>query len=76
LKILNEQLFPLLCENGRVVDVSSTAGPRALSGYSNELREKYLSPTLTIEQLDRFIEDYISAIETYSYSNTSTTMVG
>ncbi len=39
LKLLNEQLFPLLRENGRVVNVTSSAGPWTLYGYSNELRE-------------------------------------
>jgi NAD(P)-dependent dehydrogenase (short-subunit alcohol dehydrogenase family) len=64
LKTLNEQLFPLLHENGRIVNVSSAGGPWALYRYSKELQEKYLSPTLTIEQLDRFVKDFILAIET------------
>jgi NAD(P)-dependent dehydrogenase (short-subunit alcohol dehydrogenase family) len=80
LKILNKQLFPLLRENARVVNVSSSTGPWALHNYSSELREKYLSPTLTIEQLDRLIEDFISAIETKNlkalgYENEPSTLI-
>lgn len=79
-KTLNEQLFPLLRENARVVNVSSGVGPWALYDYSKELQEKYLSPTLTIEQLDRLVEGFISAIEinhlkTLGYESKSPTIV-
>ena len=43
LKMLNEQLFPFLRENARVVNVSSSAGPWTLYNYTDDLRKEYLS---------------------------------
>lgn len=63
IKILNEHLIPLLRENGRVVNVSSRAGALALYGISKDLQEKYTSSTLTTEQLDQLVEDFISAVD-------------
>jgi carbonyl reductase 1 len=62
-KILNEHLIHLLRDHGRVVNVASGAGPVALYCVSKDLREKYSSSTLTSEQLDRLVEDYLSAFE-------------
>jgi len=65
-KILNEHLIPLLRENGRVANVASGLGPMALHCVSKDLQEKYTSSTLTIEQLDQLVEDFISALESNS----------
>jgi carbonyl reductase 1 len=63
-KLLNEQLFPIIKENGRIINVSSQIGPIALYESSSALQEKYTSPALTIEELDQLVEDFISAVET------------
>ncbi|CAM4858340.1 unnamed protein product [Rotaria socialis] len=63
-KILNEYLFPLMQENGRIINVSSRAGPIVLYKASQALQERYASSTLTKYQLDQLVEEFISAIET------------
>ncbi|UJR12159.1 hypothetical protein I4U23_016336 [Adineta vaga] len=62
-KILNEHLIPLLREHGRVANVASGVGPISLYFVSKDLQEKYSSPTLTTEQLDHLVEDFLSAYE-------------
>ncbi|CAF1608384.1 unnamed protein product, partial [Didymodactylos carnosus] len=42
----------------------SRAGALTLHGVSKDLQQKYTSSTLTTEQLDRLVEDFISAVET------------
>ena len=64
IKLLNEQLFPMIKEHGRIINVSSQAGPLVMHEIDRTLREKYTSPKLTIEELDHLVEDFISAIET------------
>ena len=63
-KLLNDQLLPILRENGRIINVSSQVGPLVLEEVSEALQQKYTSPTLTIEELDQLVEDFISAIGT------------
>jgi NAD(P)-dependent dehydrogenase (short-subunit alcohol dehydrogenase family) len=63
-KFLNEQLFPIMNKDGRIVNVSSQLGPMVLHESSTVLQEKYTSTTLTIEELDYLVESFISAIET------------
>jgi carbonyl reductase 1 len=63
IKILNEQLIPLLRNNGRVVNVASALGPMILMCMSKYLQDKYTPSTLTVEQLDRLVEDFVSALE-------------
>lgn len=66
IKMVNQYMFPLIRENGRVINVSSQMGTWALYEISSDLRDKYLSPTLTIGQLDHLVESFIGAIETQS----------
>lgn len=63
MKILTEEVFPLMRENGRIVNVASECGNVLLVQASKDLQAKYLSPTLTREQLEQLIEEFISAIE-------------
>ena len=66
IKMLNEYLVPLMRECGRIVNVSNRYGSMILQQASQALREKYTSLTLTKDQLDHLVEDFISAIETNS----------
>jgi carbonyl reductase 1 len=61
--ILKENLIPLMRQNGRIINVSSQIGPYVLQEASPALQEKYTSSTLTKDQLDQLVEDFISAIE-------------
>ncbi|CAF1640415.1 unnamed protein product [Adineta ricciae] len=63
-KTLNEQMLPIIREDGRIINVSSQMGPMGLYESSIELQKKYTSPSLTIEELDQLVENFISAIET------------
>ncbi|CAF1290195.1 unnamed protein product [Didymodactylos carnosus] len=62
IRTLNEHLSPLIKENGRIVNVASEVGAWALYEMSSDLQKKYQSSTLTKEQLDTLVEDFISAI--------------
>ena len=64
IKRLNECLFPLIQENGRIINVASTCGCVVLSEASKHLQNQYSSSTLTTDQLDQLVEDFISSIET------------
>jgi carbonyl reductase 1 len=63
ISILNECLVPLMRDNGRIINVSSRVGINVLQEASRTLQEKYTSSTLTKEELDQLIEDFISGIE-------------
>ncbi|CAF3249822.1 unnamed protein product [Rotaria sp. Silwood2] len=63
IKILNKHLIPLLRDNGRVVNVGSQIGSIILMCTSKDLQDKYISSTLTTKQLDRLVEDFLSALE-------------
>jgi NAD(P)-dependent dehydrogenase (short-subunit alcohol dehydrogenase family) len=62
IRTLNEHLSPLIKENGRIVNVASEVGAWALHEMSSDLQKKYKSLTLTKEQLDALVGDFISAI--------------
>jgi NAD(P)-dependent dehydrogenase (short-subunit alcohol dehydrogenase family) len=64
IKMVNKHLFPLIRENGRVVNVSSEVGAWALHDMVNEIQKKYKSATLTEEELDALVNDFISAVAT------------
>lgn len=63
-KLLNELLFPIIRTNGRIINVSSQVSAIALHESSIDLQKKYTSDTLTFQDLDQLVEDFISAIET------------
>ncbi|UJR34719.1 hypothetical protein I4U23_027496 [Adineta vaga] len=65
-KMLNENLIPLLRKNGRVVNVASAVGPLVSYLFSKELQEKYTSPTLTTQELDHIVQDFLSAVESHN----------
>ncbi|CAF0839510.1 unnamed protein product [Adineta steineri] len=64
IKLVNKHLFPLIRENGRVVNVSSGVGAWALHDMTDEIQKKYKSETLTEEEIDGLVKDFISAIAT------------
>ena len=63
IKTLNEHMSSLLRENGRIINVASEVGAWVMHGASKDLQDQYTSPTLTVEQLDRLVEDFLSAVE-------------
>jgi len=63
IKIINKYLSPLIRENGRIVNVASEVGAWALHDISTDLQNKYKSSSLTEEQLDALVEEFVSAIE-------------
>ena len=62
-KILNEHLIPLLRDNGRVVNVASEVASITFYFVSKDLQDQFTSSTLTTEQLDRLVEDFVSGVE-------------
>ena len=65
-KLLNHHLSPLIRENGRIVNVASEVGAWTLHEMSKDLQDKYKSSTLTGEQIDTLVNDFISAIQSNS----------
>ncbi|CAF0989418.1 unnamed protein product [Adineta ricciae] len=61
IKILNENLIPLIRKHGRVINVASGVGPLVSYLFSKELQEKYTSPTLTTPELDHIVQEFLSA---------------
>ena len=66
IKITNEHFVPLMKENGRIVNVASEVGAWALHEMSNDLQNKFKSSSLTTEQLDKILEEFVSAIKSNS----------
>ena len=60
---LNEQASPLIRENGRIINVASEVGAWTLHDMSSQLQSRYKSPTLTKEQIDGLLQEYIAALE-------------
>ncbi|XP_017781105.1 PREDICTED: carbonyl reductase [NADPH] 3-like [Nicrophorus vespilloides] len=54
-----DALFPLLRENAQVVNVSSSAGHLSRIP-STDLKKKFSDPSLTVEQLDDLMKQFIS----------------
>jgi len=63
-KTVNKHLFPLIRENGRVINVSSEVGAWTLHDMVGDIQKKYKSATLTEEELDGLVKDFISAVAT------------
>lgn len=57
-----QRLFPLLGKHGRVVNVSSQAGHMALSRMSRDLRERFLSRQLTVDQLGSLMREFLDVV--------------
>ncbi|XP_068126559.1 carbonyl reductase [NADPH] 1-like [Hyperolius riggenbachi] len=53
------ELLPLVKPYGRVVNISSMAGPRALAQCSPQLQERFCSDTLTEEELIKLMEKFV-----------------
>jgi len=56
-----EVLFPILRENARVVNVSSLVSERAFMRLSEEWKQKFSSPELTMDTLKNYINEFIAA---------------
>ncbi|CAM6005343.1 unnamed protein product [Sphagnum balticum] len=59
LRNICDALFPLLRANGRVVNVESKGGIMKGRGYSEANEQLLKSPTLTIPQIDAFVNTFI-----------------
>jgi len=57
-----QRLFPLLRKHGRVVNVSSQAGHMALSRMSRDVRDRFFSPQLTIDQLGDLMKEFVRVV--------------
>lgn len=58
-KNMNETFFPLIQDNGRVVNVSSGAGAQVMGFCPPELKEKLLSPEVTEKQLEEVLATWV-----------------
>ncbi len=54
-KNMNEVFFPLIRDNGRVVNVSSVGASQVLGFCPQELKDKFLNPNITEEQLEELL---------------------
>lgn len=56
--MLCESLFPILRNNARVINVSSSAGHLSVIP-SNEIKAKLIDSTLTVRELNKLVEQFI-----------------
>jgi len=54
-KNMNESFFPLIRDNGRVVNVSSGAASQVMGFCPQELKDKFLNPNITEQQLEELL---------------------
>ncbi len=47
-----KRFFPLIKDNGRVVNVSSGAAAQVMGFCPQELKDKIFNPNITVEQLE------------------------
>ena len=66
---LQEQLQPLLTPKAHVVFVSSTMGERATASMSESLREQFLSPELTVKDLDGLVQNFVTTAQDGSHAS-------
>ena len=52
-KQMNDAMSPLLRDNGRIINISSGLGARAMKQCSPDLKIKFLNPNLTETQLEQ-----------------------
>lgn len=53
-----EAIFPLLRNNAKVVNISSSGGfPKLIP--STDLRNKFINPNLTVDELNKLMKKYI-----------------
>ena len=62
-KLVNEHLVGFIRENGRIINVASEVGAWTLHDMSKALQEKFKSSSLTTEQLDALVEEFVSSIQ-------------
>jgi len=61
-----ETLFPLLHSGSRIINIASVAGNLNII-KSNELKLKFTSPTLTIDELNTLMNQFIEDVKTNTY---------
>jgi hypothetical protein len=52
---MHEVFFPLIQDNGRVVNVISVGASQVLGFCPQELKDKFLNPNITEEQLEELL---------------------
>ncbi len=51
-----QTFIPLLSKDGRIVNVSSTGS--SLSGYSQEIQDRFRNPKMTLDDLEQMMNEY------------------
>jgi len=69
IKSVSKSFMPLIRENGRIVNVSSTMGQSTLSRLAKPLADKFMDPNLTEQQLDGLMEQFISDVKSGTYQD-------
>lgn len=62
-----DTILPIMKPHGRMCILASQSGTYALSRCSAQNRLLFKSPDITIEQLDKMMEDFVSSAEDSSY---------
>jgi carbonyl reductase 1 len=60
---VNNAFFPLLRENSRVVNISSMVSSRSLKNMSQEKRDRFLAPDLTVDELSALMNEFIDDVK-------------
>ncbi|CAF4302910.1 unnamed protein product, partial [Adineta steineri] len=62
-KYMNDTMSPILRDDGRIVNVSSSVGTMAMRECSQDLKTKFLDPNLTDNQLEQSFAELIKTVE-------------
>jgi len=62
-----QEFFPLLRENGRVVNVSSSVGKSTFGKMSSSLRDQFLADDLTLDTLNGLMNKFIKDVANGSF---------
>lgn len=67
IKGLNDLLLPMMNKDGRMINVSSQVGPMILRQIESRLRDRYTSSSLTFQQLDEIVEEFLGSIQSQTH---------
>uniref|UniRef100_A0A915BLS5 Carbonyl reductase n=2 Tax=Parascaris univalens TaxID=6257 RepID=A0A915BLS5_PARUN len=60
-KLVSQQLFPLMRDGGRVVNIASRSG--SIQSYDPQIKAKLSDKAITIADVDAYVQDFLTAFE-------------
>ncbi len=64
-----ESCFPLLTSSCSIINISSVAGKRAMEMMSEQVKQRFLADSLTIQQLDELLEEFFQSVQSGTHKS-------